>query len=97
VALLTALGDDAAPGTEVTGGSYARQTVTVAASAGGSTANSADLVWTGMPACTLVGWEIWDSAGTPVRLWRGALDETVAVLAGSEYKIAAGGLVRTMS
>ena len=50
VALVTASGDETTPGTEVAGGSYARQDVSVAAAVDGATSNSADLVWTGMPA-----------------------------------------------
>lgn len=97
VALVTAAGDDATAGTEVTGGSYARKTLTVGAASGGATTNSADLSWTGMPACTIVGWEIWDSAGTPVRLWYGPLDTNKTLAAGDEYKITASNLALSLS
>ncbi|MFE9735458.1 hypothetical protein ACFYO9_33945 [Streptomyces sp. NPDC005863] len=92
VALVTANGSDSAAGTEATGGSYARKNLTVGAAASGATSNSADLVWSGMPAGTFVGVEIWDSAGTPVRLWYGALAASRTVLAGDEIKITAGSL-----
>lgn len=92
VALVTAAGDDATAGTEVTGGSYARQTLTVGAASAGAVSNSADLIFSGMPACTVVGWEIWDSAGSPVRWWYGPLDASRALLAGDEYRITAGNL-----
>lgn len=92
VALVTAAGDDATAGTEVVGGSYARQTLTVGAASGGTVSNSADLVFAGMPACTIVGWEIWDSALTPVRWWYGPLDTNRTLLAGDEYRISAGNL-----
>lgn len=92
VALVTAVGTDATAGTEVTGGSYVRKNLTVAAATGGATTNSADLLWSGMPACTVVGWEIWDNAGTPVRLWYGPLDAPKTLAANDEYKIVAGGL-----
>lgn len=97
VALVTAAGDDATAGTEVAGGSYARKTLTVGAAVSGATASSADLAWTGMPACTIVGWEIWDSAGTPVRLWYGPLDANKVLAAGDEYKITAGNLALSIS
>ncbi|MFI6491230.1 hypothetical protein [Streptomyces sp. NPDC050564] len=97
VALVTAAGDDATAGTEVTGGSYARKNLTVGAAVSGATTNSADLSWTGMPACTIVGWEIWDSAGTPVRLWYGPLDANKTLAAGDEYKITAGNLSLSLS
>jgi len=92
VALVTANGDDATAGTEVTGGSYARQDLSVAAAVNGATSNSADLVWTGMPAATVVGVEIWDSAGSPVRLWYGPLSASRTVAAGDELRLAAGAL-----
>lgn len=97
VALVTVLGDDATAGTEVTGGSYARKNLTVAASVNGSTSNSADLVWTGMPACTVVGCEIWDNAGTPVRLWYGPLTANKTLAAGDEFRLTAGTLALSIS
>ncbi|MEV0556239.1 hypothetical protein AB0I27_22655 [Streptomyces sp. NPDC050597] len=97
VALVTAAGSDTAAGTEVTGGSYARQTLSVAAAASGATSNSADLVFAGMPAATVVGVEVWDSAGSPVRLWYGPLTDPRTVLAGDELQILAGELDFTLS
>lgn len=97
VALVTAAGDDATAGTEVTGGSYTRKNLTVGAAASGATTNSADLLWTGMPAATIVGWEIWDSAGSPVRLWYGPLDANKTLAAGDEFRINAGGLALSIS
>jgi hypothetical protein len=92
VALVTANGDDATAGTEVTGGSYTRQNLSVAAAVGGATSNSADLVWTGMPAATVVGVEIWDNSATPVRLWYGPLSASRTVAAGDELRLTAGSL-----
>lgn len=97
VALVTANGTDAAAGTEVTGGSYVRKNLTVGAAVSGATSNSADLVWTGMPAATVVGVEIWDSAGVPVRLWYGALAANRTVLAGDELKVLAGQLTFSLA
>lgn len=90
VALMTANGSDSAAGTEVSGGSYARQNITLTSSTGGSAvSNDADILFTGMPACTVVGIEIWDSAGTPVRLWHGPLAANKTLAAGDEFKLAA--------
>lgn len=97
VALTTANGSDAAAGTEVTGGSYARKNIAVAAAVNGSVSNSADLVFSGMPACTVVGWEIWDSAGTPIRWSYGTFDTSKAVTAGDDFKVAGGGLTFSAS
>lgn len=97
VALVTANGSDTAAGTEVAGGSYARQSLSVAAASAGATSNSADLVFAGMPAATVVGVEVWDSAGTPVRLWYGALAVSRTVAAGDELRITAGSLALSLS
>jgi hypothetical protein len=97
VALVTANGSDTAAGTEVAGGGYARQTLTVAAAVNGATSNSADLVFTNMPSATVTGVEIWDSAGTPVRLWYGALTASRTVNAGDDFKLVAGALSLSLS
>jgi hypothetical protein len=90
--LMTANGDDSSAGTEVTGGSYAAPTVTTGASAAGSAAtNGSDIVVTGMPACTVIGWELWDSAGTPFR-WMHDTMTSKTVNAGDDFKVPAGSL-----
>lgn len=81
----------------MTGGSYTRKNLTVAAAASGTTTNSADLLWTGMPAVTIVGWEIWDSAGIPVRLWYGPLDANKTLASGDEFRISAGAMSLSIS
>lgn len=95
--LMTANGSDSAAGTEVTGGSYAGQNITLSASSGGSAcSNGSDITFTGMPACTVVGMELWDRGGTPRRLWYGAATASKAVNAGDDYKVAAGDLSVSM-
>lgn len=97
VALVTVVGNDTTAGTEVTGGSYARKTLTAGAAVNGATSNSADLVWTGMPAATVVGVDVYDSAGAPVRWLYGALAANRTVLAGDELKILAGQLTFSLA
>lgn len=98
VALVTAAGSDSAAGTEVTGGSYARQSVTMtSSSAGSASTNTADVVFTGMPAATVVGVEIWDSNGTPVRLAYGNLSSSKTTTAGDSFTISAGNLSMTIA
>lgn len=88
LALVTANGTDAAAGTEVVGGSYARQNITVAAvGTDGATDNSAAISFTNMPAVTVVGVEIWDSTATPVRWWHGALTVSKTLNAGDTFEI----------
>lgn len=98
VRLMTANGTDSAAGTEVTGGTYTPQSVTMTSSTSGSaSANTADLVFTLMPAATVVGLEIWDSAGSPVRLAYGALTGSKTTTAGDTFTITAGNLSVTVA
>lgn len=83
--LMSANGSASSNGTQVTGGSYAAQNLTTAlgTEANGSVTNSAGTVsFTGMPAATTVGVEIWDSAGSPRRAWWGALTSSKTTGAG---------------
>ena len=96
VYLLTAMGSDSAAGTEVTGGSYARKSVTLSAAASGATSNSADVVFASMPACTVVGVEIWDSSGTPVRLWSMTLTASKVVNAGDTFTLTTGSIALSL-
>ena len=88
LALVTANGDDATAGTQVTGGSYARQTIAFSAASAGAIANSAAISFTGMPSCTVVGIEFYDSAGTPKRLAYGPLTTSRVVTAGDTVQFA---------
>ena len=97
VSLATATGTASAPGTEVSGGSYARQTITFAAPSGGSITSNVALTYTAMPACTVNGVDEWDSAGTPVRRWFGNLSAPKTVNAGDTFSIAAGSYTKTLS
>lgn len=96
LALVTANGTATAAGTEVTGGSYARQTVTMAAASAGSAANSGIVTFSGLPAGTIVGAEIWDSAGSPRRLYYGALAAPKTVGAGDSLTFGPGTIIATL-
>lgn len=94
LALCTSAPTDSAAGTEVSGGSYARQSITTNAA---GTTNTADIVYTNMPACTVTHVEVYDSAGTPKRLWHGALAASKTVNAGDTFTIPTGDLDMTLS
>lgn len=96
LALLTANGTESAAGTEVTGGSYARQTVTISASSSGAQSNSGDVSFTLMPSCTVTGWALYDSAGTPFRWRYGALSSSKVVNSGDTFTVLAGDLDLTL-
>lgn len=71
MALMSVLGTDSTAGTEVAGGSYARQTTTGwAAAAGGSKSTDAAVSFPSMPATDVQGWAIYDSTGAS-RKWYG--------------------------
>ena len=97
LALMTSNGNDSTPGTEVTGGSYARQTIAFDAAASGSISNNAAINFTGMPTCTVVGIEIYDNAGTPKRLAYGPLTNSRSVTSGDTVQFAISAVSLSLS
>lgn len=97
LALLTANGSDSAAGTEVTGGSYARQTIDFDAASGGTISNNAVINFTGMPACTVVGIELYDSTGTPKRLAYGTLSASKVVAVGDTLQFAISAITLSLA
>lgn len=97
LALVTANGSDSAAGTEVTGGSYARQTIAFDAAASGEIENNAAISFTGMPACTVVGIEFYDNAGSPKRLAYGALTVSRTITAGDTVQFAIGTITLSLA
>jgi hypothetical protein len=97
LALMTANGSDSAAGTEVTGGSYARQTIAFDAASSGSISNNALISFTDMPSCTVVGIEIYDSAGSPKRLAYGALTSSRTVTSGDTVQFSAAAVELSLS
>jgi hypothetical protein len=63
-----------------------------AAASAGSRATSAALTVTNAPANTWAGNELWDSSGTPLRTWWGALASSKTVNAGDTCTIGSGAL-----
>ena len=62
IALFTVAPADAGGGTEVTGGSYARQIATFSGASSGATSNDSNIDFTGMPAATTVAIGIFDAS-----------------------------------
>lgn len=92
VALYTAAPSDAGGGTEVTGGSYARQAATFDAAASGATQNSANIDFSNMPSCTVVAVGIHDASTGGNLLVHGTLSANKSVDAGDILRIATGDL-----
>ncbi len=90
LALTTTLPTDSAAGTEVTGGSYARQPLTWGAAASGVKATSAALSFATMPACEVFGWEVLGSGGAP-RKWYGLWSERTGVATAADNLISITG------
>lgn len=97
VGLYTTSPTASATGTEATGGSYARQTVTFAAASAGSIASNVALTYTSMPAATITSVNEWDSAGTPIRRWFGDLSASKTTNSGDTFTIASGSYTKTLS
>lgn len=99
VGLYTSDPTDANTGTEVTGGSYARQSATFAAPSNGSSASNADITF---PQATAnwgtVGWiGILDASTSGNLLYHTALDAAKTIETGDIFKIASGNLTVTLS
>jgi hypothetical protein len=92
VALYTVAPDDTGGGTQVTGGSYARQPAAFAAASSGATSNSANIDFTGMPAATTVAIGIFDAITSGNLLLWGTLTTNKTTDAGDTLRIATGDL-----
>lgn len=92
VALYTAAPNDTGGGTQVTGGSYARQTAVFDAAASGATQNTANLDFTNMPACTVVAIGVFDALTVGNLLVWGTLSSNKSLDAGDTLRIAIGDL-----
>ena len=99
ISLHTADPTDAGTGTEVSGGSYIRQSATFAAPSNGASASDADVTF---PQATgnwgTIGWiGIWDAQTTGNMLYHTALDASKAIDTGDIFKIASGSLTVTLA
>jgi len=99
--LMTAVGTNTSNGTELaTGGGYTSGTgapqVTFASASGGSMASNIAVTVTNMPATTINGIEIWDSSGSPRRMWWGPLTSPNTTNSGDTFTIASGSLTLAM-
>ena len=99
VALFTTDPTDAATGTEVTGGSYARTSVAFAAPSNGAAASSADCTF---PTCTST-WGtvshigIFDASTSGNLLYHTPLDTSKTIETGDIFKIASASLTVTLA
>ena len=92
VGLYTVAPTDAGGGTQVTGGSYARQTAAFSAAASGATSNTANIDFAGMPAATTVAIGVFDAITSGNLLLWGTLTTNKTTDAGDTLRIATGDL-----
>lgn len=91
-ALYTAAPSDSGGGTQVTGGSYARQAVTFSTASSGESHNTADVVFTLMPAATVTHFGIFDASTAGNLLYWGAFAASKTTTSGDTLTIPASGL-----
>jgi hypothetical protein len=94
LALFISAPSDAGGGTEVSGGSYARQAVTLSAASGGASENSADITFPQATADwgTITHVALMDALTGGNMLMHTALDASKTVNNGDTFKINAGDL-----
>lgn len=86
--LLTTAATEAGGGTEVTGGSYARQAITFnAGTAAGEAEQNAAVTFTNMPACTVVSVAIYDAVSSGNMLIHAALPRQRVVPSGDSFTL----------
>jgi hypothetical protein len=94
LALFTAAPGEAGGGTEVSGGSYARQVAGLSAASGGASSNAADITFPTATADwgTITHCALFDAATTGNMLMYTALDASKTVNNGDTLKFSAGDL-----
>lgn len=97
LALASTTGTNTTAGTEISGGSYARQTITMGSAASGANASNAAINFTNMPAVTTTGIDVYDSNGTPRRAWWGALTASKTTASGDTLSFASGAITSSIS
>lgn len=97
LALFTTATTDAGGGTEVTGGSYARQSITFSAASGGATSNSGAVSFSSMPAVTVTHAAIMDASTAGNMLFHGPLTASKTVGAGDTLTFAIGDIDVTLA
>ena len=90
LALFTTATADDGTGTEVTGGSYARQAVAFGTVTDGAASNSAAESFTNMPAATITHAALYDASTAGNMLMHGALAASKVVASGDTLTFAIG-------
>lgn len=99
VALFTTDPTDAGSGTEVSGGSYARQAATFGSPSNGASTTSADISFPQATGSwgTVTHFGVYDASSTGNLLYHGALTASKTIETGDIFKIASGSLTITLA
>lgn len=89
-ALMTAAPNETGGGTEVAGGSYARQAITWGSPSAGTIANSSTLTFSALPAATITHIAVYDAATSGNLLYYGGLSSNIVSISGADVEFAAG-------
>ncbi len=81
---------------EVTGGSYARQSADFTTATSGALDNTAILDFTSMPAVTVTDVGVWDASSAGNFLWGGTLTASKTVNSGDTFRFPTGDLDITL-
>lgn len=84
-------------GTEVTGGSYARQPITFSAASARAMTNSAQVVFSGLPGGTITHWAVFDAATAGNFKCYGPIDTNTITETGDDLIFAVGAIDLNMS
>jgi len=99
VGLFTTDPTDAGSGTEVSGGSYVRQSATFAAPSNGASSTSADVTFPQATANwgTVTHFGIYDASTAGNLMYHGALTTSKTIETGDVFKISSGNLTVTLA
>jgi hypothetical protein len=84
-------------GAEASGGSYARQAITLSAASGAATSNTNEIVFTGLPGATITHWGIFNASTSGDFLAYGAINSQSITETGDDLIFAIGAIDLNMS
>ena len=92
LALYTASPNAGGGGTEVSGGSYARQSVAFGAISSGSMSNTSAITFTNLPAATITHFAVLSASTAGTMRVYGALNASAAVISGDQVQFPVGSI-----
>lgn len=97
LALFAANPTPAGTGTEVSGGSYARQPITFGTISGGAMSNTAAVTFSGLPNANITHYGIRDAVTAGDLKVYGTLNSTAVVISGDQVQFPIGSIVINLS